>query len=99
MDAEPTLQRAMRRRIESSTGDGQGVEAAAALAWEKAEFDSALAAAVPEWCGAEPGLEFAPEREAEREVGAGAGRAPVPVPVPVIVYVIVIVPVVLFVWA
>lgn len=95
MDAEPTLQRAMRRRIESSTGDGQGVEAAAALAWEKAEFGSALAAAVPEWCGAESGLEFAPEREAEP--GVGAGRAPVPVPVPVIV--IVVVPVVLFVWA
>lgn len=91
MDAEPTLQRAMRRRIESSTGDGQGVEAAAALTWEKAEFGSALAAAVPEWCGAEPAWEFAP---GEAEPGVGAGRAPVRVPV----YVIVIVPVVLFVW-
>lgn len=83
----------MRRRIESLTGDGQGVQAAAAaLVLEKAEFEPALAAAGPEWCGAESGLGSAPEREAD----PAAGRAPVPVPVPVPVYV----PVssVLFVW-
>lgn len=66
----------MRRRIESSSGDGQGVQAAA-LVLEKAEFGPALAAAGPEGCRAESGLEFAPEREAEPEVAAG--RAPVPV--------------------
>lgn len=86
MDAEPTLQRAIRRRIESSTGDGQGVQVAAVLVLGKAEFE-------PEWYGAESGLESAPKREAEPE--AAAGRAPVPVPVPV--YVIVIVQSVLFV--
>lgn len=87
----------MRRRTESSTCDGQGVEAAAALALEKAEIDSALAAAGPEWCGAESERESALEREAEREVVA-AGHAPVPVPVPVYVIVYVIVSAVLFVW-
>lgn len=94
MDAEPALQRAMRRRIESLTGDGQGVQAAAAaaLVLEKAEFEPALAAAGPEWCGAESGLGSAPEREADPE--AAAGCAPVPVPVPVYV----IVSSALFVW-